>query len=70
MNLNNSLIGKKVKVFIPKRYYPGSKITVDAHHIVGKCTFAGINKFMGVWQITIDRTPVFSVRETDIEIVK
>jgi hypothetical protein len=70
MNLNKSLIGKKIKVFTPKRFYPGSKVMVEDHYIVGKCTFAGINEYLGVKQITVDRTPVFPVREIDVEILK
>jgi len=69
MKLDKSLIGKIVKVYLPQTRYKGSGVTTEASYIIGKCTFAGFNWSLGTKQITVDRTPIFPVREVDVEIL-
>lgn len=69
MKLDKSLIGKIVKVYLPQTYYKGSGVSTEASYIVGKCTFAGFNWFLGKKQITINRTPIFPVREEDVVVL-
>lgn len=69
MKLDKSLLGKRVKVFVPQTFHKGSKITTEATYIVGECTFAGFNWIVGKRQITVDRTPIFPVREEDVEVL-
>lgn len=38
-------------------------------NIVGKCYFYGINNF-GMLQCTVDRTPIWPIEETDIEVLE
>lgn len=69
IKLDKSLIGKTVKVYLPQTRYKGSGITTEASYIIGKCTFAGFNWSLNVKQITVDRTPIFPVREVDVEVL-
>jgi hypothetical protein len=69
MVLDKTLIGKKVKVYLPQTYYKGSNTTVEACYIVGVCEFAGINQYLGVKQITVNRRPIFPIRESDVVIL-
>jgi hypothetical protein len=69
MKLDRSLVGKIVKVHIPSHTYPNTKVKVDARYVVGECTFAGFNWLLGKKQITVNRTPIFPVREEDVEIL-
>lgn len=65
MNLSN-LIGKSVTVRINDRDNNGKKIWNKFTTITGKCYYAGYNKALGCNQITIDRTPIFPIKEEDI----
>lgn len=67
--LNKSLVGKIVKVTLPFTKYKGSGVSTEASYIVGECTFAGFNWFLGKRQITVNRTPIFPVREEDVEVL-
>jgi hypothetical protein len=69
MKLDKSLIGKIVKVHLPQTRYKGSGVTTEASYIIGKCTFAGFNWNVGAKQITINRMPIFPVREVDVEVL-
>jgi hypothetical protein len=69
VKLDRSLIGKTVKVSLPQTKYKGSGVTTEASYIIGKCTFAGFNWNLGTKQITVDRTPIFPVREVDVEVL-
>jgi hypothetical protein len=69
MKLDKSLVGKIVKVHLPQTKHKGSGIISEASYIIGKCTFAGFNWNVNAKQITINRTPIFPVREIDVEIL-
>jgi hypothetical protein len=69
IKIDKSLIGKIVKVYLPQTYYKGSGVSTEASYIVGKCTFAGFNWFLGSKQITVNRTPVFLVTDRQVEIL-
>jgi hypothetical protein len=61
-------LGKKVRVKINDRDINGKLIWNKFTFIEGKCTFIGNNNILNLLQITIDRTPIFPVKEEDIEV--
>lgn len=65
----DQLIGKRVKIRINDRDMNGKTIPFKFTHIVGKCVFAGYNSYLEVYQVTIDRTPIFPIQFKDVEIV-
>jgi hypothetical protein len=69
IKIDKSLVGKIVKVHLPQTYYKGSGVSTEASYIIGKCTFAGFNWRIGARQITINRTPIFPVIESQVEIL-
>ena len=64
------LIGRTVRVKILYRDDVGKTIPNKFTYISGKCQFAGYNKWLDVWQITIDRMPIFPIQFKDVEIIK
>jgi hypothetical protein len=63
------LIGKKVRVLTNDRDFSGKLIPNKLTPIVGVCTFAGRNEMLDIFQITIDRTPIFPIQFKDVEIL-
>lgn len=63
------LIGKRVRVRINDRDFRGRVITTKFTTIVGVCTFAGMNDLLGVFQITVGRTPIFPIQFKDVELL-
>lgn len=65
----DQLIGKKVRVRINDRDMNGKVLPNVFTHIEGKCYFAGYNTLLDVYQITIDRTPLFPIQFKDIQLL-
>lgn len=63
------LIGKKIKVRINDRDFSGKIIHNKFTSIIGVCTYAGYNKFIGEWQVTVNRTPIFPIKFKDVEVL-
>lgn len=61
---------KRVKVAVPARNQSGFGFDPNKHsYVVGTCEFYGVNPTFNCLQITVDRTPIFPVREDQIEIL-
>jgi len=65
MNWDN-LIGKSVTVRINARDNEGKIIWNKFTSITGKCRFAGYNEALGCYQVTVNNTPIFPIKEQDI----
>jgi hypothetical protein len=63
------LIGKKIKVRINDRDFSGKIIPNKFTFISGECTFAGYNKYIEEWQVTIGRTPIFPIQFKYVEVL-
>jgi hypothetical protein len=63
------LIGKKIRVRILDRDNVGKEIPNRFTTIKGICTFAGKNQILDVYQVTIDRTPIFPIQFKDVEVI-
>jgi hypothetical protein len=64
--------GKRIRVRIPARGSDGKvDPTLPAAVVEGLCTFSGSNRTLGIdFMVTIDRSPVFPIKESDIEVLK
>lgn len=68
MKINRSLVGKVVKVRVSERGHDGAK-TSKMTTIIGTCTFAGYNPYLGVQEVVVGRTPIYPVTEHDVTVV-
>jgi hypothetical protein len=69
MILNESLLGRTVKVWIPDRDINGKRLPNKKTYVVGKCTAVGRNKYTGYMQITVNRMPIYPVKPSDVEVL-
>lgn len=69
MILNESLIGRIVKVSIPDRDDSGKILSNKKTYVVGTCDSVGRNKYTGYIQITVNRMPIYPVKPSDVEIL-
>jgi hypothetical protein len=65
----NQLIGKRVRVRINDRDNFGKTLHNKFTYISGICKFAGYNKYLDVYQITVDRTPIYPIQFKDVTIL-
>ncbi len=65
----DNLIGKNIRVSINDRDINGKVIPNKFTTIEGKCRFAGFNPILEVWQVTVDRTPIFPIQFKDVQIL-
>jgi hypothetical protein len=63
------LIGKRIRVRINDRDDKGQTIANKFCFIFGTCTFAGYNKSLDVWQVTVDRMPIFPIQFKDVKLL-
>lgn len=63
------LIGKIIRVRIPDRDSMGKEIPNLFTTIQGVCRFAGKNNILDVFQVTVDRTPIFPIQFKDVEVI-
>lgn len=63
------LLGKRIRVRINDRDEVGKILSNRFTYISGICTFAGYNKSIGEWQVTLDRTPIFPIQFKDVDII-
>jgi hypothetical protein len=63
------LIGKKITVRINDRDSVGKQIPNKFTTVSGICTFAGYNTLLGVWQVTVNRIPIFPIQFKDVQII-
>ena len=63
------LIGKRIRVRINDRDESGQIIHDKFCFVYGMCTFAGYNKILDVWQVTVNRMPIFPIQFKDVKIL-
>jgi hypothetical protein len=63
------LIGRKIKVRINDRDFSGKPLPNKFTYVVGICTFAGFNKNIGEYQVTVNRMPIFPIQFKDVEVI-
>lgn len=67
----SNILKKRIKVTVPARNESGFGFhSTKKTHVVGQCEFFGINEVFGVLQVTVDRTPIFPVLESQIEAIE
>ncbi len=72
MALINDYTGKIIKIRILNKPAPGEESHAYREtysEILGMCTFSGYNQWLGVDQITINRMPIWPVKDSDITIL-
>jgi hypothetical protein len=63
------LIGKKITVRINDRDSVGKSIPNKFTTVSGICNFAGYNTLLDVWQVTVNRIPIFPIQFKDVQII-
>lgn len=63
------LIGKRLRVRINDRDESGKELQNKFCFVFGICTFAGYNEILEVWQVTINRMPIFPISFKDVTII-
>lgn len=67
--LSRSYVGKRIQVRIknPKVPFETQHTYKEKYtHIVGKCVMSGFNEIPKVWEVVIDRTPIWPITDNDI----
>lgn len=64
------LLGKRIRVRINDRDENGQTMFDKFCFVYGTCTFAGYNKVLDVWQVTVDRMPIFPIQFKDVKLLE